>query len=333
MTLLFDTRWIGAHGIGRFAREIMARLNATPIDLKGHPLAPLAPLRLSRALRLHQEDFYFSPGFNAPFRTSCPFALTVHDLIHLDIPEESSFAKRFYYENILRPALSRARIVFTVSNFSKSRIVSWSGLSEEKIWVVGNGVSPEFRPEGPRFDSRNRPYLLYVGNHKPHKNCEGLLDAFAETTLRSQYDLLMTGVPSSNTLASIRRHQLASNVELLGLVPESLLPALYRGATAVVVPSWYEGFGFPVIEAMASGTPVISSHLTALPEAGGNAALYFDPKDTRSLIDQLHRVTDLSLMAALRQKGLDQALQFNWDQVAGRVKAGLHWAAPELVFE
>ena len=322
MTLLFDDRWLGPHGIGRFAAEVAARCPMTPLALGGKPLSLLDPARLTLALSRSGPEHFFSPGFNAPLGRPCPFSLTVHDLIHLDVPAESSAAKRLYYRHVIKPALARATTVFTISDYSRQRIAEWSGLEPSRIRVVGLGVGAGFTPQGPAR-THERPYLLYVGNHKPHKNLDGLLRAFAASGLAADFDLLLTGTLSPGLIDMARRLGISTRVRGLGLVPEGDLPTLYRGARALVMPSFHEGFGLPVIEAMACGTPVLSSNRTALPEAGGDAVAYFDPGVEDSFIEGLRGLTDEGLLADLRARGLRRARRFDWNEVAGRVMQGL----------
>jgi glycosyltransferase involved in cell wall biosynthesis len=322
MRLLFDDRWLGPHGIGRFAAEVAARCPMTPLGLGGKPLSLLDPALLTLALSRARPGHFFSPGFNAPLGRPCPFSLTLHDLIHLDEPAESSAAKRIYYRHVILPALGRASTVFTISEYSRRRIAEWSGLEASRIRVVGLGVGPEFTPEGP-VRVHERPYLLYVGNHKPHKNVDGLLRAFAASGLAADLDLLLTGTLAPGLLDTARGLRISARLHGLGLVPEGELPALYRGARALVMPSFYEGFGLPVIEAMACGTPVLSSNRTALPEAGGDAAAYFEPYQEDSFIEGLRGLTDDARLAELRARGLRRAGQFDWNAVAGRVMQGL----------
>ncbi len=317
MKLIVDTRWIGPHGIGRFAREVISRLpGATPIPGVLPLLHPLEPIWLSWVLVRLRPRVYFSPGFNPPLRSPVPLVFTIHDLIHLRFPEETSAHKQAYYRLVVRPAAGRAYRVLTVSEFSKREILEWAGLPKEKVLVVGNGVGSEFSSEGKRNVS-GYPYLFYVGNLKPHKNLQRLLKAFARSGLSGEVRLLCTGSPDEPSLRLIRDMGLEDCVIFKGVIPDEELPAYYRGALALVFPSLYEGFGLPALEAMACGTPVVTSGITALPEVVGDAAVVVDPYDAESIAWGIRRVVeDNALREELRRKGIERAKQFSWDRTA-----------------
>jgi len=318
---IFDTRWHGPHGIGRFSSEIHGRLAGfSPIEMRGRPSSPLDPLRLSRHLRAVRPDLFFSPGYNAPLGAPCPFVFCIHDLNHLCVRQNSSPLKRAYYELIIRPGVRRARAVLTVSEFSRNAICEWAGVTPERVANVGNGVSEVFRTEGPVHPGPGRPYFLHVGNHRPHKNFDGLLRAFAASRLPGSFALVSTGRPSDEVRRTVARLRLTDSVTFMPEVSDDQLAALYRGALALAFVSLYEGFGLPIVEAMACGTPVLSSNVASMPEVAGDAAILVDPTDTDAIREGLERLAgDEALRQELRSRGLERAKLFSWEKTARKV--------------
>lgn len=325
-----DLRWQGPHGIGRYASELAARLPAIrALPAGGNPAAPFDPLRTGCALRRHRPDVFFTPGFNPPVRSPVPFVFCLHDLIHLRVPEEATPLKTAYYRWIVRPAGLRAHRVLTDSEFSRRSILEWSGWPHDRVLVVSLGVGPAFRPEGPRHEAGG-PYLLHVGNAKPHKNRTRLLEAFAVSRLGPRIRLVMLGPAEPGETEVARRLGIGESLVYAGIVPEARLPEYYRGATALVCPSLYEGFGLPALEAMACGTALAAARATSIPEVAGDAAVYFDPRDVadiaRALVDV---VRNEGLRAKLAELGLRRASSFTWDATASKLWSILQEAASQ----
>jgi len=321
MTIYGDARWQGSHGIGRFATQVFRLCpEIRPLDLGGNPATPLAALRLARALRrLPPESVFFSPGFNPPLVAAQPFVFTMHDLNHIDRAENSTAAKRLCYRLVLRRACRGAARVLTVSEFSRRRIVDWAGVPPEKVVNVGNGVDGSFRAEPQRL-GHPEGYLLCVGNRKGHKNEFRVVEAFARAGLPPSVRLRFTGEATTELTRQASRCGVARRVDFTGQLNDAQMPALYREARALVFPSLYEGFGLPVLESMACGTPVITSTTTALPEVAGEAALLVDPESAAAIAAAIRRLwDDGALRAALRERGLERAAQFTWERTARRV--------------
>ena len=316
-----DQRWIGNHGIGRFARHVLAGLDYLPVALTSHPAAPLDAWRLARALdKLTRNDLFFSPGYNTPLFCDAPFVFTIHDLSHIYCPENSSSLIRLYYVGIMKRACHRAVSILTVSEFTRSQIIEWSEVSPEKVFNVGCGLDPAYRPAENCYGLQF-PYLLCVSNRKPHKNEFRVVEAFAGADLPGGMYLVFTGEPTAELTACIERFHIAQRVHFAGVVPESELPSLYRGAQALVFPSLYEGFGLPILEAMGCGTPVITASVTAMPEVAGGAALLVDPTSVEQIARAMEQiVSDTALRQQLRHKGLTRAADFSWASTAATVR-------------
>lgn len=323
MTVYFDSRWIGEHGIGRFAREVRAALpDAVDIESARKPSSPLDPFALAwRLARLRKGDVFYSPGYNAPAAGTTPFVFTIHDLNHIEFPGARSAAKSAYYRYVMRPACRRARAVLTVSEYSRRRIAEWSGVDIRRIHNVGNGVDRRLNPQGERF-AHPRPYLLCVSNRRPHKNERRTLEAFAAIAARVPHDLLFIGAGTPELEAWIASLGVADRVHFVGRVGDEGLASLYRTADAVVFVSLYEGFGLPVIEAQASGSPVVTSNVTSLPEIAGDGAVLVDPTDTAAIALALAAVLgDPALRSTLIERGHANAQRYSWDRTAARVRS------------
>ena len=301
----YDPRWSGPHGIGRFSDEVIARLpDAQPLRAGVRKLSLLDPLATTLAVMGLRAGVYFTPGFNPPLRCPVPFVFCMHDLIHLRFAGESSALRRAYYGLVVGPAAQRAARVLTVSEYSRREILEWTGLNSERVEVVGNGVSEVFRPEGPRHEP-GYPYFLHVGRRGSHKNVDRLVAAHAASRCGRDVRLLFTED-----------------------LDDAQLAAHYRGAVALVFPSLYEGFGIPVVEAMACGTPVLTSNVTALPETVGEGnALIVDPLSVDAIAAGLDRLAeDAALRVQLRERGLLRAAAFTWSRVAEKVAGALRRA-------
>lgn len=316
-----DQRWIGEHGIGRFARQVLARLEYRAIRLNGHPAAPLDAWRLTRALReLSNIDIFFSPGYNTPLACKAPFVFTIHDLSHIYCRENSSPLIRLYYSTILKRNCHRAAKILTVSEFTRRQIVEWAGVSPSKVANVSCGVDSAYQTSGAVY-AFPFPYLLCVSNRKRHKNEVRVIEAFAISGLSKQMHLVFTGEATDELLARIQRRELSTSMHFTGAVPEVQLPSLYRGAKALVFLSLYEGFGLPVVEAMACGTPVVTSNVAAMPETAAGAALLVDPTSVDEIAKAMEQiVSDKELRMQLREKGLARAAEFSWENTATKVR-------------
>lgn len=327
MKIYIDERWYGEHGIGRFAKVLADNINFIPMKMAGSPSSPWDAISFFfLTLKFSKRDLVFSPGYNAPIFIRTSFVFTIHDLNHIDRNENSSFLKRLYYKWIMRRACRHAKAVLTVSEFSKKRIVDWSGIPASQVINVGNGVDAAYSPSAKVYQP-GYPYLLSVSNRKAHKNEPRLIEAFSRASLSEDVRLLLTGEPTSALTKLIERYQLQGRVIFIGRVAEKDLPGLYAGALALLFPSLYEGFGLPVIEAMACGCPVLTSNTTSLPEVAGAAAVLVDPTSVQAIADGISSIcTNEPLRIAMIKKGFQQAARFSWDEVVRKTEMALKQA-------
>lgn len=292
------------------------------------------PVRLWRG----HFDLLHSPAFVAPIKAPCPVVITMHDITYLLYP--AHFARRWvrYMKSVAPIAVKSAAAIICGSEHSKRDLVEAYKLSPAKVHVVPYGVDHErFRPgtslnaEWARQAGIRAGYVLHVGGLFHRKNIPALLRAVAQ--LRSQgkwgdRQLVLAGsdapgVPGADEIYStVKQLDLTANVVLPGRVPDEHLPGLYAQASLLVMPSLYEGFGFPVLEAMASGIPVVASNTSSLPEVAGEAAILVPPHDTTALADAIIAILSRQNLADdLRAKGLAQAQQFNWQRTAAETVA------------
>jgi glycosyltransferase involved in cell wall biosynthesis len=325
---LYDARWVGNHGIGRFASELQKLLpGLVSFQARRPPWHALDPMLLGAALWGAKPRLFFSPGYNSPLGWPGRFVFTLHDLNHLRIADNSSRAKRAYYRYIIKPACHRAECVLTVSEYSRHEIAEWAEVREDKIVNVGNGVGQPFSPHGEKYDP-GYPYLLYVGSRKPHKNLSRLLRAYSIAGVHKDVFLLISGEADRQMATEVTRLGLDGHVVFRDLSADQHLAAAYRGAVAFLFPSLYEGFGLPPLEAMACGTPVLTSNVCSLPEVVGDGALLVDPKDDADIAYGIKRlVEDREVCASLSARGLLRAKKFTWAESARKTRRALELAA------
>lgn len=221
------------------------------LEVGGSPASKLDYLRARRGVS--RGDLIYNPGFN-PWSGKCRQLLTIHDLIHLRATEVKGQLMRAYYDRLVRPTIERAGVVLTVSRTSEAAIREWLGSDTVDIVNAGNGVSDAFVPDGKRY-MRDRPYILYVGNMKPHKNVRSMVEA---CKYLPEYDLVV--VTKDGARLEELREEVGlerSRVECVAGSSDDDLASLYRGATVTAVPSLIEGFGLPALESVCSGTPVV----------------------------------------------------------------------------
>lgn len=251
--LVIDERYRDSSGIGRYAREVVPRLGLPHASLTSDTVPTSKRDVLNRErLSLRRGDLLYSPGFAAG-PTRAEQVVTVHDLLHISHPRGGVAAlHRVYYERVLRPAITRSGHVITVSPTSALALREWLPGSVE-VHDCGNATSEAFTADGPAADA-DRPFVLFVGNLKPHKRPELALDAIARTP---GIDLVMVTSDRAATLALAAAHGVRDRVRVVSGIDDAELAALYRAATVLLFTSSWEGFGMPVLESMRCGTPVI----------------------------------------------------------------------------
>jgi glycosyltransferase involved in cell wall biosynthesis len=270
--------------------------------------------------------------YTAPPFCRVPVVVTIHDLAFERMPETFTRRGSFQLKLTVRRTAKKAARIATVSEYSRQDLLDIYKLSPEKVFVTYNGVESSFTPqpavpnEGEAVRKRfgvSRDFLLAVGSLQPRKNLVRLIRAYAR--LRSEREdfrpqLVIVGRKlwlASEIFDEVKRQRWADDVILTGYVADEDLPALYRAARAFVYPSLFEGFGLPPLEAMASGTPVVTSDVSSLPEITGDAALLIDPNDERALANALIEIMyNDRLRAELREKGIAQAKKFTWREAA-----------------
>ncbi len=289
------------------------------------------PLRLGLA----SPHLFHTPHYVLPVLTPCRSIVTIHDCIHLIFPEYlRNRMAHTYARAMFWTATHRASRILTVSEASKRDILRFFGVADEKVTVIHNAIDDRFYKEPPeehivrvreRYQLSDR-FLMYAGNVKPHKNIERLIDAFVLLRRDGLDDLklLITGSEISRyaTLRrAVHRHNLHKHVRFLGYQSEETLAALYRLADVFVFPSLYEGFGLPPLEAMASGTPVIVSNVSSLPEVVGDAGVLVNPYEPRAIADGIQSVlVDRTLRETLIKRGLVRAQAFSWAKSVKRIR-------------
>ncbi len=325
--------------------DVLLPAGVAPVacDARHYSIAELFAVRGAIA-RLKPAVFH-APHYVVPVSPPAATVVTIHDLMHLTRPEHGSPWKRAYAKWMVGRATSLAARVIAVSEATREEILAFGPSQGSKVVVIPNGVRGDFFEWGervaaaradaaessgaaapgsgaavsevrvPRPDSLSKEissYLLFLGNDKPHKNLEGLLRAWPHVrAAHPGLSLVLAGVAPGRALPE--------GVKAVGWVPEADVPALLALADALVLPSFAEGFGLPVLEAQAAGTPVACSDLPALHEAGGEAAVFFNPHDAATIVTALETLLgDEEKRNLLRKKGRGRARQFSWDEVAAQ---------------
>lgn len=354
MKILIDARVISdkMHGIARYSYNLIE--NIAEIDTENEYIllsgytelqvfssryknfkfikcnTPLYSIReqliIPPILKRERADLYHSPTFSAPIYQPCKVIMTVHDMIHL-ISGKS--IHKLYYKNIVKRAMMKAAAVITVSEHSKCDIIKWIGIPEKKIHVTYNGIEERFKPSPDKtlpdeikkgYGISDR-YILFVGNQKSHKNVTVILKAFkmAVEKERLTHHLILVGIKED--IIEDKKNEIGDKfnnriIYIDNLTDDDLIK-LYQFADLFLSPSLYEGFGLPMLEAMACGIPVITSNRTSIPEVTGDAAILVDPENIQEIANAIGKVLkDENLRKDLIRKGLERAKMFSWKKMA-----------------
>jgi glycosyltransferase involved in cell wall biosynthesis len=294
---------------------------------------------IPRILKKYKPDLFFSPDGWISLSTKIPTVDTIHDINFIHRPDDLPFWVRNYYNYFFPKFADHSKRIITVSEYSKSDLVKAFKIDPSKIDVAYNGcnqrfcsIAPEVKESVQKRFSEGLPYFIYVGSLNPRKNILGLLEAFElfRKSSKIRYKLLFAGEPMwshAPVKMKLEEMQFKEDVVFTERISSEILQLVLSSSEALVMPSFYEGFGIPVVEAMYCDIPVICSNVTSLPEVAGKAALFIDPFDVNSIKMALSRIsTDLPLRDQLIREGQVQRQKFNWDNTADSV-----WASIEKV--
>ncbi len=355
-SLLVDARALGASGIGRYLREILARilearafgritLLGNPAELHAFSAAHPSPSRVEvvphagstyslrsqvswTRLRLAGKvntDVAFFPHWDAPMLLAGGRSVvTVHDAIHFRVRDAFAPLRRAAARAVFGRIVHRAARIIVVSECTKADLLALEPGVAGKVHVIPNGVGAEFRQ--PRDDERvplgvSEPYLLCVGAKKRHKNLVVAVQVLAKLLPQHPALRLVVAGPASSgwheVVAQANELGVLSSLVDLPAVGEGELRALYRRCAVFLFPSRYEGFGLPLLEAMASGAPVVASNAASVPEVAGGAALLFEPRDAPGMAAAAHRLmTEPAFRQERVRSGRERAATFSWDRAA-----------------
>ncbi len=295
-------------------------------------------LRMPFLMKWDRVEVAHFPGTILPAWLPCPAVITFYDLAAFQYPELYDPAELRYYENLIPSAARCSAAVLAISESTKSDVVEHFGIQPEKVFVTPLGTDGKFRPVPDaartveqRFGLRQPYVLTCVGSGHPRKNLTGTIDAFSRLS-RPDLTLAIVGAADRDeqALGAAERSPARERIAQLGHVPEEDLPSIYTAAAVFCFPSFYEGFGLPVLEAMACGTPVVCSNTSSLPEVAGDAALSVDPTAPDELVEALRSLLDdPARRQALAARGFDRVKQFTWSRTAALTLKAYQAAAGE----
>lgn len=340
--LVVDARMLHASGIGTYIDNLLPLISEKSHDLTFDIICrPQDTSKISQntipnnsAIYSISEQFtllnrqsmkaglFWSPHYNIPVFLPAKLLVTIHDVFHLAMPDFiEGMHKRLYARMMFSAVKHKASHVICVSEFTKSELIRLTDINPDKVTVIYNGVAKEWFSIKRTDRPYHKPYLLFVGNIKPHKNLSSLLQAFTLLKDEIPHDLVIVGnnkgfiTEDRNVMQYAQT--LGNRVFFTGYVDDALLKQYFAHADCFVFPSLYEGFGLPPLEAMACGCPTLVSNIASLPEVCGDAALYCDPYDTEDIRAKIMLLLGSpSLRNALVTKGRERVKSFSWDVAA-----------------
>ncbi len=364
-TIAIDARKISDFGIGSYVRNLIRELgqldvhnryllfvgeagkqalrrlpeNFQPVMVNSPVYSVRELFVLSWEIFRLKVDLYHATHYVLPAVVPCPAVVTIHDIIHLLYPEFLPNRMAFFYaQRMIRRSLSRGERIITVSENTKKDLIKYLQVDGKKIEVIHNGIENAFRetlePEDRKRWLQNLgiegPYFLFVGNPKPHKNLDRVVQAYARALKLHDLPHKLVCVGSRDgTEFKIRQRAeqlgIRERVQMLGHVAQEALPAIYQGAALFLYPTLYEGFGLPVVEAMASCVPVITSNTSALKEIGAGYAHLVNPLDVEAMAQAIVQcATDKEHRETLCKLGRRRSQEFEWRRAAERTLAIYH---------
>jgi len=346
MRIVLDARKYYDYGIGTYIQNLVAQLESqvelvlivAPSDagriqelshvqqkINASRKYSFSELRsiAADANELH-ADIFHAPHYTVPFGLKMPCVTTIHDILHVRGTSYYSPLHRLYARAMIRHACHASRAIIVDSEFTKQELLEVFPLVGDRVHVIHLGISPRYFKKYSedeingfkKYHGIVKPVILYTGGLKPHKNLGVLISAFSQMKHHADYQLVFSGesITRHRSLWTfIRQQGIANNVVDTGRISSHELALAYQAASVVVLPSLYEGFGFSVLEAMASGTPAIGARAASIPEVMSDAGMLFDPHSPEELRIALEQVLeDTALRQKLVQRGLNHAATYSW---------------------
>lgn len=353
MKIAIDARMYGQSGIGRYIRNLI--FNLIELDSKNQYLIlhlkkdydPLTyqnnfhkiladfrwyglseQIKFLRMLKSLKPDLVHFPHFNVPFFYHGQYVVTIHDLIHQHFSMKRSTTlnplfysiKRLSYKVVFRNAINRSCKIIVPSNFVKDQLIADWKINKEKTVVTPEAVDQtilNLSQKKLKQPNINKPYIFYVGNAHPHKNVEGLIRVFRELRVKNPALQLVLSGSDHYFWQRVKKEYQDEGIVYTGQISDEQLVVLYKNAECFVMPSYEEGFGIPILEAMACSCPVVASDAGSLKEVGGGAVCYFDPGNKEDMVEKIDIVLKSEeTRKTLIAKGLKRYKEFSWEKLA-----------------